>query len=411
MISTSSVPTAPILRNLNAVLADIYCRYIALKKEDCALHYGVFTEVFLKLHDTMKKVDSYYGRYSSAVKFAGSHFDGLRINKPDEYDMDIVIRVPVSINHNSWTPGASDITIEPKHPGFVQLRAGVQYQRIPFRDGEDCVINRTAYEWLDAKNYILRSKFTNWFKSVVTKALNQLPRYCGLPSMCVNGTVHTIRTTESGPAFTLVIEGPRGFRLDVDLVPALKFPESRWPVEGYRSIPPGCSVDYWMVVPKPNKNGHDCYDESRSWRIALHEQERKLMHNSYNMHLTIKLLKKLRDSRGMNKIASYYIKTLFLWEIVELNDPSFWKRNDLATLLKHMLNKFHIALIEGKISYFWNRRCNLIGHLSRQLLDKYSDIVGSLLRALDDRQGHVTAAKYLLSDVEYASYHRFLSTN
>ena len=33
---------------------------------------------------------------------------------------------------------------------------------------------------------------------------------------------------------------------------------------------------------------------------------------------------KLRDSRSLN-IASYYLKTLFLWEIEKNKDPDFWK--------------------------------------------------------------------------------------
>ncbi|XP_013175784.1 PREDICTED: uncharacterized protein LOC106123916 [Papilio xuthus] len=119
MISSSSVPASPLLRNLDAVLADIYVRHIALKKEDCHNYYEVFTQIFYKIHKAMKEVDPYFDKYSSEVKFAGSHFDRLRINKPDEYDMVIVVDVPFNF-----------IQIEPKHPGRLALcKTGVKWRQ------------------------------------------------------------------------------------------------------------------------------------------------------------------------------------------------------------------------------------------------------------------------------------------
>lgn len=67
MVSKASVPAAPVLRDLNAVLADIYVRHIALKKEDCHNYYEVFTNIFYRIHQAMKEVDTYYAKYSSEV--------------------------------------------------------------------------------------------------------------------------------------------------------------------------------------------------------------------------------------------------------------------------------------------------------------------------------------------------------
>ncbi|XP_045446619.1 uncharacterized protein LOC123654778 [Melitaea cinxia] len=200
-VPESSLQSVPCITNLNSLLADIHVRYIALKKEDFQLHYR--------------------------VQFAGSHYDGVRIKKPDEFDVDIVIGLPVNFSVDQFNPEESDIVIEQNSPGFVQLRAGLQYQKILERDGVDCVINKTAYQWLDDKKYILRSKFTSWFKSVGNRALNQLPKRGLYPICYVDEVGYTIRTSESGPAWTLLIEAP-GFKLDVDLVPALRFPEDRW---------------------------------------------------------------------------------------------------------------------------------------------------------------------------------------
>lgn len=118
-------------------------------------------------------------------------------------------------------------------------------------------------------------------------------------------------------------------------------------------------------------------------------------------------LKKLRDSKNMSHLASYYIKTLFLWEVSENNNKDFWMRNDLATLFKYMLQKLHTALRAQRINYFWNSRYNLIGSLNSSIVESYANIVANLLHAVNTSQGHVSAAKYLLTDAEFASYRRF----
>ncbi|XP_014364976.2 cyclic GMP-AMP synthase isoform X2 [Papilio machaon] len=359
MVSTSAVPVKPVLRDLNDVLADVYVRHIALRKEDCRYYYEIFTQIFYRIHNAMKEVDPYYAKYSSEI--------------------------------------------EPKHPGYVQLRVDTR-PGSPRQYTPDSVEVKTAYKWLDSKNYILRSEYANWIKSIIIRAIDRLSRQVQNAN---KENMYTVRYTETGPALTLIIENDTGFKLDVDLVLALQFSESRWPVEGYNSIPAGCSVGHWMVAPKPNRHGYDIHDENRSWRISLQEQERKLIHDSHNLRLTVKLLKKLRDSKNMSHLASYYIKTLFLWEVTENTDADFWMRNDLATLFKHMLQKLHSALRVHRINYFWNSRYNLIGNLNPNVVESYANIVGNLLQSLNTSESHLSVAKYLLTKAEFESYRRF----
>lgn len=227
------------------------------------------------------------------MQFAGSHYDNLRIVKPDEFDMDIVIGLPLNIKTDALNPQGSDIIIDPKAPGFVELRMGVQFQRLPFRDADEWLVNKAAFEWKDDSNYLLRSKFSDWFKSVVSKALNKFEMSPnGRPLYFVEGVAYVIDRSESGPAMTLLISNKsRNFKMDVDLVPCLKFPEERWPIsKQYREIPRECKKDYWMVVGKPNKASPSVFEQSRSWRIALHNQERELMHNSNNLRQAIRFV-------------------------------------------------------------------------------------------------------------------------
>lgn len=107
---------------------------------------------------------------------------------------------------------------------------------------------------------------------------------------------YTVRRSESGSARTLIIENTsKGIQLDVDLVPALKFPEERWPISNsYRGIRDSWRnpEKFWLLVPKPIKNAKDdsTSNISRSWRVGLHVQERKLIHDSNNLRQAVRLV-------------------------------------------------------------------------------------------------------------------------
>ncbi|XP_063620999.1 cyclic GMP-AMP synthase-like receptor [Cydia splendana] len=408
------VPAKPVIKSLNSLLHDIYVRFIALRDKDFEKYYNVFETIFFKLHELMKEADPYYKQYTSNVLFAGSHYDKLRINKPDEFDMDIVIGLPVNADENPQNPAKSDVVMEDIAPGFVRLKMGKQFQNLPNRDQrEDWEINQTAYKWLDDDNYLLRSQFMYWFKSVVDKAMNLFDQdEYGEPYMDVEGTKYTLRLSASGPAYTLIIEDKNsGFRLDVDLVPALKFPEDRWPItKKYRRIPKRCKKDFFMVVPKPLKGGRSPFDSDRSWRLAMHIQEKDLMYDTCHMKQVIRLIKKLRDSLGMDKIASYYIKTIFYHEAIEReHDEDFWSRNSPADLFIHMVKKFLQYLEMKNIPYFWNPENNLIEHINDSTLTSYANQLKQLVKVLDnldDPSNYKKVAKFLLTKSQFELYRK-----
>ncbi|KAM3961878.1 cyclic GMP-AMP synthase-like receptor [Aphomia sociella] len=400
----TSVPDKPVITNLDSLLADIYVRYIAMRAVDFRLYYRVFNSIFDTIHKNMKEVDPYYRRYSSTAQAAGSHYDRLRIKKPDEFDMDIVIRLPLNNKEDRFDPSNSDIKFEPlTHGPFVKLKMGKQFQRLPMRDKDDWQIHKAIYECMDTENYLLRNKFVDWFKSTVYKALNRLEGYGNYKSVSVDGIQYVIHTSESGPAITLKINDYNGFKMDVDLVPALVFPEERWPIsDDYRDISTELSMGRygWMVVPKPSKMG----DGNRSWRFALHNQERKLMHGKDNLKQTIRYLKKLRDKLNMDEIASYYIKTLFFWEIIERqSDVMFW-RQPPSKLFTIMVDRLYDALYKGNIPYFWNEDYNLIDGAATNILMGYANKLIKLKQILEVPANYKMVAEYLLTDDEYKKY-------
>ncbi|KAG6461541.1 hypothetical protein O3G_MSEX012694 [Manduca sexta] len=111
----------------------------------------------------------------------------------------------------------------------------------------------------------------------------------------------------------------------------------------------------------------------------------------------------MRDALGMSKIASYYIKTIFFWEIMKRNDKKFWA-TDPATLFKLMVQKVHSAIVDKNIPYFWNKSNNLIGHVDDNVLNNYETKLAPLLKILEQPANYRLVAKYLLSPQEYKEY-------
>ncbi|XP_052753404.1 cyclic GMP-AMP synthase-like receptor [Galleria mellonella] len=309
--SDSSASDRPVINNLNSLLEDLYVRFIALKDDDFELHYQVF--------DTITQA-------------VGRHSDRLHIKKPNNFNMYIVIGLPLNKREDLFNPCNSDIVLEPLSNGYIKLKMGTQYQRLPIRD--EWEINKTAYKWK------------------------------------VDNVPYVIRTSESGPAITLKITNEStGFKMDVDLVPALQFPEERWPVgSGYRDIPAECSMGAygWMVVPEP--------------------------------------LKKLRDALEMKEIENYHIKTLFFWEVVERkSEPRFWNKPP-SELFIIMVKRLHRAMANRNIPYFWNKQYNLIEGVASNILAGYANKLQRLVNILDDPTKYKMVAEYLLTDDEYEAY-------
>lgn len=156
--------------------------------------------------------------------FAGSVYDGIKVTKLDEFDMDIVIRLPINYD--------LDITIENDQAGFVKLKIENAFDNLDKQqEWEKC--HKVTRDWRDADKYFLQNKFRQWMHSIVQKALNDLNG-----QVTVNGVNYLVTYKESGPAYTLNIVNDKDneyFKLDVDLVPVIRFLCPRWP-EGYRLV-------------------------------------------------------------------------------------------------------------------------------------------------------------------------------
>ncbi|XP_039748611.1 uncharacterized protein LOC120625606 [Pararge aegeria] len=362
-----------IKKNLDVYLNEIFKQFVALKDDDYKRSQEVFKSVFEQFKQKMGEQCNYFRTYASQVLYVGSVSDGIKVSKLDEFDMDIVVRLPV----NYQDDGENGIIIESDQPGFVKLKIIKAFDHLD-KQKEWENRHKVTREWRDQDKYFLQNKFRQWLHSIVQKTLNELNE-----KVTVNGVTYLMKYKMSGPAYTLNIrnvDGEEHFLLDVDLVPVIRFLLPRWP-EGYRMIE-NSQIKEWLVVPKPNKAVADEAHKNRLWRLSFHDYERDMIKGCAQLKTTIRLVKKLRDACSMKDIASYYIKTLFLWKVQKTNDKKYWQKK-LSVIFREMVEELYNAIKDKNIPYFWNENNNLIEGVKPTILNNYADKLKQVLDSID----------------------------
>ncbi|KAL4704888.1 hypothetical protein ACJJTC_018505 [Scirpophaga incertulas] len=371
-------------KKMDAYLAEIFNQFIAIKDDDFKKSQEVFKSVYQIVKSKMSDKCNYFKKYSTQFVYAGSVYDALKVSRLDEFDIDIIIRLPI----NQLDEGKLGVILENDQPGYVKMRIYDGFDNLDKQpEWEKCHV--VTKDWRDASKYFLQNKFRFWLQKIVQTALNDLNR-----EVTVNGVKYLLTYRESGPAYTLNIRNSPdepSFNLDVDLVPAIKFTLPRWP-QGYRRIE-NSQIKDWLVVPKPNKAVKEDTLKNRCWRLSFQEFEREMMKDCNQLKTTIRLVKKLRDALGMKAIASYYIKTLFLWKI-DGNDKKYWQTK-ISLLFQTMVKELYDAIEKKNIPYFWHKDNNLIEGLKVSHQSIYLIKLGGVLKSLECNDVDAVAAALL----------------
>lgn len=245
---------------------------------------------------------------------------------------------------------------------------------------------------LDNNGYIITSKVSSWMEGVFKRALNDFPY--GSIITTTRGT-YAAKVHKAGPAFTLklndAVNGTQ-LKMDIDLVPCFRFTQSNWPVNPYRPNPVQQRYKFFVVPKQPYIGEYT----KRYWRLSFQMQEGDLINDVGNLKPAMRLLKKLRDTQGHVCIASYYIKTIFLWELEE-NKAMFKK--SLTHVFVTMLKKYQQYIEEGTIPYYWNEKNNLIEKPDRETLQNIANRLRFIIKKIENNPKDVV--KYLLEKHEY----------
>lgn len=381
----------PLENVLNAINKD----FIQLSKTEVIRNNAILRELLSLLTGKMQKVDNLFKEMFSTVFYGGSFYDGLRVGTPDEFDLDLLLTLPKLVEPE---------LILCNIPGYLQLKLN----NYPALQKDKSMANR--YKDLrklleDEKDYYLdNQKVRQWMERVVTLALNDFQKENGKYVLDVSMGRFLAKIHKAGPAFTLKVTGQvkgEKISLDIDLVPCFLFGKDKWPKSQFRPNPVASKTDFF-IVPKPVKDAPG--RSNRYWRLSFQQQERIIIDNKNYLKPTIKFLKKMRDVSDHTCIASYYIKTLVLWETEKMCD-AFWS-SSISYVFMTILKKYYECLRDKRIPYYWYKTNNLIQGVNditmQNMQNRIKYIINDIESHLQDDPSVVI--KYLLTPMEQTQY-------
>ncbi|KAJ8665167.1 hypothetical protein QAD02_006829, partial [Eretmocerus hayati] len=326
----------------------------------------------------MRKDELFDDIYKKII-YGGSYYKGTRYGKPEEFDLDFIIKLPLDY---------AGVEIDTNHQdyGFVKIQVNRRSQHPIWKKHE-----KILSKWITSGGYLDQNKFRQWMESVFTKTISQLSgsAYYGY-EVQFNGRRYSLKHRKSGPAFTLILTTPDGSIIDVDLVPALEFDDT--PLgNGYRHF-----TGYrrnWLVVAKPFKDA--VQSNNILWRLCFYEQEKEFLEG--DVKPVIRMMKMFRDTQGFHQICSYFIETIF-YHMIE-NEHEFkleFVRAPKTSLFIKALRNLENALKNAWLPYFWHPQYNLLGKINRATLKNWAGRMNQIISTLEKG---IDNDPYILADI------------
>uniref|UniRef100_T1ISJ6 Uncharacterized protein n=1 Tax=Strigamia maritima TaxID=126957 RepID=T1ISJ6_STRMM len=350
-MATSSSPSTDELKK--QLISIVNSDKILLKRQDSAENLAIVEDTVNRLITAMKQVDELFNDMYQRKVYTGSYWDGLRLGSATEFDLNMVLRLP-------FKEDDVQIIMPPAAPAFLQYHLKRSVMNILSLNNTKWPFQQKLVGFFDKENNLVRGEVQSWIQGVITKALSS-------PHFQKPAAVKRIATSQSGPAFTLFITIAGGVQIDVDLVPVIdgcyptpkkihKSPRFNQLKQVYK--------DFWFMVPKPYSS-KSAKNPDTFWRISFPEAEKNLLPTDGCLKNLIKLFKLLRDAQNWDKLASYFIKTLFLLEL-DVTPKTNWPQDQIGIIFLKMLGKLKAALETKQLSYYFNRNANLFSASGRQ---------------------------------------------
>ncbi|RZC42727.1 Mab-21 domain containing protein [Asbolus verrucosus] len=351
------------------ILQDINKNFISLSNDEIRRNNIILDSVVQTFVGKMKEKDPLFNLMYRRVFYGGSFYDGLRVGKPKEFDLDLLLTLP-----NFAQPVLTTSNI----PGFVFLK--LENLDAWMRQPEAQRVGASFKKLLDGRNYLSTANVLVWMEGLVHRAANDLPARGSKRLLTTPVGTFEVSIHKGGPAMTLHICDSE-IEIDVDLVACFVFGSNKWPTNRFRSNPVNSKPEFFIVPKKPR--APEDQPIQRYWRLSFQEQERVLIDNKQYLKPTVKLLKQLRDNLGHNFIASYYIKTVILHAVDE-RDDSFWRR-PLSHVFMTILKDFKTYIERKKIPYYWNSNNNLLSGIGERTLENMNNRLRNVIRDMETR--------------------------
>ncbi|KAM3966789.1 cyclic GMP-AMP synthase-like receptor [Aphomia sociella] len=330
---------------MDNILHDINRKYVRIKKREKTYNNTIVRAVLQEVLEKMRAHDPLFNSMKPRLAYLGSYYDGLRVGHATEFDINIVLKLP--INYKKIKLDATEM-----ENAYTSVIMPSEFRRLCLNPlTADKGFKETEY-WCDKSYRLSVKKFLSWVQSVVDTALSRFPKDNDKYLITINNKVYKIISKLSGPANTITLID-NDVVIDIDLVPTFAFEYPKVPNNSqvYFSDEVFQKIRQYFIVPKPT-------DDEYGWRLAFPYQELFIMTGKNNLKSVVKLIKLLRDVQGFYKLSSYYIKTVFLWE-VSRKPVTFWEK-PLSYLVIYMLKELRDQLKIRTVDNYWSPDHNLL---------------------------------------------------
>ncbi|CAG9772613.1 unnamed protein product [Ceutorhynchus assimilis] len=344
-------------KNMEQILQNINRNYIQLKTEEVKHNNEILKSTLERMIEIMKALDPLFEIIYQKPFFGGSFYDDLKVGKPDEFKIDLVMVFSKIVCQKHKTKKCGCVVAKPSNkPGFFWFK-----------------VNENFYQPLNkfiVDEYMRTDLILFWMQSLVTRALNLIRSECSSLYKADVEYKPPGHFSQSVSAIKLRLYGKFG-HMNVDLVPAFKFGPDSWPEQGFRPNPSDKEHDFFIV---PEKTSSERY-----WRASFPCQERELLNNKQRLKPALRLLKKMRNNLD-HQISSYALKTIVL---LELDSGWFNWEDTLADTFMKLLKKYRDCLNEKKIPYYWNKRNNMLDCTNDETLTNHYNEIAKKIRKID----------------------------
>ncbi|CAK9828854.1 Cyclic GMP-AMP synthase-like receptor [Anthophora retusa] len=374
------------------VIKTINKHFITLKDKEVERINVYLQQVMETLIERMKMKDSLFKKVYSKIIFCGSFYKGTKVEKPNEFDLNIILNLPMRyscVNFYSTMPSFVQINVD--HP---LMHCVPKYKNLTMNE-------KRSFNKLISHGNLNPNKFRHWIEGVIDKVIYELPK----PNKLLiergfNSYEVKIKVKKSGPAFTIILNLPYNVEeIHIDLVPALVF--NTCMIEKYTTRfdeLKNCRNKEWFAIPVPITNTN-CYGIDDHWRLSFCLQENEILRKCGSVKPVIRQMKKLRNVQKWKCIASYYIETLFLHKYKELHDL---QTIPLTLFFFIMLKELYHACEQHKIKYFWNEKYNLLEKISEVRMSNIAYRLNNIIKHIekDIMKDSFVLAKYILCPLE-----------
>ncbi|KAI5642468.1 mab-21 protein domain-containing protein [Phthorimaea operculella] len=214
-------------KSLEEVLKELNKDRVKIKDKDRKRNNVILYSVLGEFLKIMQKHNKLFRSMKPELEYLGSYFDGLRVGQPTEFDLNLILKLPINYEkiYLDASNSAYDCTNIFMHSEFRRL------SKTPatVENGYD-----ETHMWCDKEFRLSVLKFRSWMQKVVDVAMATLPEVDNRRLLCVKNNRYYLATKMSGPAntITIITGSDDNSLIDVDLVPTFSFELEKKP---YRS--------------------------------------------------------------------------------------------------------------------------------------------------------------------------------